>query len=244
MTRLAVFDIDGTLCDTNAVDDACFVQAVSELIAVEPAQIDWSDAPHITDSGLLDWLCAKHRSRPPESSEVESVLGRFLELLQERVASCPHLFRAIPGAPEALAFLAQTGWDVALATGGWRLCAQLKLAHIGLAPDAYILATADDAKTRAGIVRLAVAKAQAESGQHYTRVVSIGDAPWDVTTAVELALPFVGVASDDRASRLRHAGAGIVLPDMLDRSALYDALHNASVPGTSSRLVFLPSRGR
>lgn len=31
MRRLAVFDIDGTLTDTNAVDDACYLRAVADV---------------------------------------------------------------------------------------------------------------------------------------------------------------------------------------------------------------------
>jgi hypothetical protein len=56
MPGLAVFDIDGTLCDTNAVDDSCFVQAVGEFLQVDSSQLDWSAAPDIPDSGLLNCL--------------------------------------------------------------------------------------------------------------------------------------------------------------------------------------------
>jgi phosphoglycolate phosphatase-like HAD superfamily hydrolase len=230
MACLAVFDIDGTLCDTNSVDDACFVQAVAELIGLEASQIDWSDAPHITDSGLLDWLCAKHRFRPLEPSDLDRVLGRFIELLHERAAASPHLFRAIPGAPEALASLADVDWDIALATGGWRHSAQFKLSQIGVDADAFVLATANDAMKRADIVQVAVHQAETRLRMPYTRVVSLGDGPWDVSTAIELGIPFVGIGSGERASRLRQAGAGIVLENMLDLSAFHAALDTARVP--------------
>ncbi|HUF28586.1 MAG TPA: hypothetical protein VMM18_16525 [Gemmatimonadaceae bacterium] len=46
MRRLVVFDIDGTLTDTNEVDDACYVRAVATVLGLEAAALDWSAAPH------------------------------------------------------------------------------------------------------------------------------------------------------------------------------------------------------
>jgi len=41
MTQLCViFDLDGTLCDTNAVDDDCYRRAAAATLAVPPSGID------------------------------------------------------------------------------------------------------------------------------------------------------------------------------------------------------------
>jgi len=45
------------LTDTNDVDDECFRRAVADIFALTHASVDWSDAPHITDSSLARWLC-------------------------------------------------------------------------------------------------------------------------------------------------------------------------------------------
>jgi FMN phosphatase YigB (HAD superfamily) len=45
MSRLVVFDIDGTLTDTNDVDDECFRRAVADIFALSYTSLDWSDAP-------------------------------------------------------------------------------------------------------------------------------------------------------------------------------------------------------
>src|SRR5919201_6095231 len=66
MTQLCViFDLDGTLCDTNAVDDDCYRQAAAATLAVPPSEIDWTSAPHITDSGIAHWLWERLRGRVP-----------------------------------------------------------------------------------------------------------------------------------------------------------------------------------
>ena len=229
VAKLAVFDIDGTLCDTNAVDDDCFVQAVGEFIGVEPSSIDWSDAPHITDSALFNWICEKYSSRPLEVTDCSTVITRFVQLLHEQSTSAPDRFRRIPGAIQAVTCLPDLQWDVALATGGWKASARLKLSLIGLDPDRLILSTANDALTRAEIVQTAISRAQEYHNRTYARIVSIGDAPWDVRTAEDLGLPFVGIARGERAARLRAAGATTVL-DNLDLPAFHDALDRATVP--------------
>ena len=40
--KLAIFDIDGTLTDTNSVDDGCFVKALSEAHAITEINTDWA----------------------------------------------------------------------------------------------------------------------------------------------------------------------------------------------------------
>ena len=93
-----------------------------------------------------------------------------------------------------------------------------------------MLASASDAPTRREILELAVHRAVERSGGAFSRIVAVGDAPWDLRTAAALGWPFVGVASGERASRLRAAGASVVLRDLADPAALHAALESAAVP--------------
>jgi len=39
--NLAIFDIDGTLTETNAVDEICFVQAFADAHAITEINTNW-----------------------------------------------------------------------------------------------------------------------------------------------------------------------------------------------------------
>jgi hypothetical protein len=79
MTQLCViFDIDGTLCDTNAVDDECYRRAAAAVLDLPTSQIDWTDAPHITDSGIARWLWERLRGRAPTPQGPWATTGESL----------------------------------------------------------------------------------------------------------------------------------------------------------------------
>ena len=228
MRRLAVFDIDGTLTDTNAVDDECYLRAVADVLGLGPEGLDWSRAPHVTDSALLRWL-ADQNARPVEEYHEPAVIARLLELLQEQRATNPARFAAIPGAATVRSELERRGWSIALATGAWEPSARLKLNAIGFDVAEIVLASGTDALTRTDIVRCALRRATEQFGS-FDRVVSIGDAVWDVRTAAAVEWPFVGVATGSRADVLRAAGASVLVPDLSDAAALCLALETAEVP--------------
>src|SRR5688500_1398964 len=229
MPRLAVFDIDGTLTDTNRVDDECFLRAVSDVLDVDVALLDWSGAPHVTDSDLLRWFAERHCGRALRAGESNAVLERFLTLLRDQLHAAPERFAPVAGAPLVFEALRAANWHVALATGGWESSAQLKLRAIGLDPARVPLASATDAMTRVEILELARDRAAA-NGETFSRIVSIGDGVWDVRAAADLRWPFIGIGTDDRARRLREAGATTMLPDLVNVAALRTALDLAEVP--------------
>ena len=231
MSRLVVFDIDGTLTDTNDVDDECFRRAVADIFALTYASVDWADAPHITDSSLARWLCETHCRREASDAELAGLTAHFVDLLRQELARVPARFAAIPGAQGLFTDLRAAGWSVALATGGWFLSAVLKLRAAGLHEPEIVVASANDALTRQKIFTLACQRAADNYGQLFARVVFVGDAPWDVRTAAELGHGFVGVGR--RAQSLREAGASIVLSDFRDREAILWALEAADVPAPS-----------
>jgi len=228
MSRLVVFDIDGTLTDTNDVDDECFRRAVADIFALAYASVDWSNAPHITDSALARWLCQTNCRRDASDAELAGLTSHFVDLLRQELARAPASFSAIPGARGLFAELRAAGWSVALATGGWLPSATLKLRAAGLLEPEIVLASASDALTRPEILMLACQRAAARYGQDFERVVSVGDAPWDVRTAAALGHAFVGVGR--RAVALREAGARIVLSDFSDRGAVHRALETTDLP--------------
>lgn len=220
---------------TNAVDDECYARAVGEALDVAPEAIDWSDTPHVTDSAIARYLWARHRARAAEPHDLAEIQQRFLAILRAEHTRAPERFVAIAGAAALFPNLRRAGWHVALATGGWLASATVKLRAAGLVATEFPMACADDAESREDIVRLAWHKAEAQAGIAFHRVVSVGDAPWDVRTARSLGLPFVGIATGVRADRLRTEGAKTIVPDFRDAAAVLSALSSAASPSAMPR---------
>jgi len=230
MNRLAIFDIDGTLTDTNGVDDEAYCAAVASAIGVAQEAIDWSGALHVTDAEIFRHLCGMHGLGEPSVELMSRARAEFVEGLTSMLDQVPERFVEIRGAGTMLQRLANDGWMVALATGGWRPSARLKLRAAGFDIDDALLASADDGTTRADIVQLARQRAEAFYARRFDRVVSIGDGVWDATTAATLELPFIGIATDEKAERLRRAGADVVFPDYRNISEFLSALTTANSP--------------
>jgi phosphoglycolate phosphatase-like HAD superfamily hydrolase len=233
MNRLAIFDIDGTLTDTNGVDDEAYRTAVSAAIEVAPEIIDWSGALHVTDAEIFRHLCTVHGRGEPSAELMSRARAQFVELLTSTLRDEPDRFVEIRGAATMLDRLANEGWSVALATGGWGPSARLKLRAAGIEINDALLACADDGVSRADIVRLARQRAESVYGTRFDRVVSVGDGVWDVATAASLELPFVGIAGGEKAGRLRSAGARTVFPDYRELAEFLSALSTAEPPRDS-----------
>ena len=233
--RLAIFDIDGTLTDTTAVDDECFRQAMALALGVPASAIDWADAPHITDAGICHWLFERHRNQQPSSLQVAAAKAEFLRLLESEASTRPHRFTPVAGGTGVLSHLAQNGWSVALATGAWGLSARIKLATAGIPAGSIPLVCSDDAPSRLELLRLAIDRAGATSSRGFEHVVSVGDGVWDLHAAVAAEIGFVGIGNGSRAALLRDHGASVVLTDWMDLKAVGAALEQATVPRRTAR---------
>ena len=230
VTMLAIFDIDGTLTETNAVDEECYCVALGDALGVAAADVMWAGAPHVTDSGIAHWLWQKHTGGAPTAVELRRVRRRFVELLNDMIEVAPHRFAAVPGAGTIVSRLHDHGWAVAFATGGWSEAARLKLNAAGVSHADVPLASGDDGTTREEIVQLALARAEAVTGRAFRRVISVGDGLWDARTARALQLPFVGIATGQHAVRLKAAGARTVLEHLKGSSDVIEVFCKAEVP--------------
>ncbi|HVT15251.1 MAG TPA: HAD family hydrolase [Thermoanaerobaculia bacterium] len=216
--NLVLFDVDGTLTQTVGVDEDCFARAFADAFGLGGVDCRCGLYEHCTDSWICREVLRRAWSRLPTEAEIECHRRRFLDLLAEAHGEDPRRYAAMPGAARLLAALrADPAWKVALATGCWRASAVFKLDAAGLEAAELPLAAADDAFSREEILAAAVARAAACYGQPaFARIVAVGDGAWDVMAARRLGLPFVGVATGERAERLHHAGAGLVLRDFSD----------------------------
>lgn len=230
--KLAIFDIDGTLTDTNSVDSQCFIEALAEAHAITEVNADWSAYPHTTDSGITLCIFQERFGRAPQAEELRAVKQCFVRLLERQCQSASAEFCEIAGAGVAVeALRREAGWAVAIATGCWRASAALKLKAAGIETAGIASAYAEDGLSREEILQAAVAKVLLQYGQQrFEKIISIGDGLWDVRAARRLEYPFLGVGQGAAEARLRRAGASHVIKDFTDYSRLMDYLGEAKVP--------------
>lgn len=236
---LIVFDIDGTLTDTSAVDDECFCHAVGAALGVPVTDTDWSRFEAVTDPGLVCAVAAEAGLAPPGAAELSLVRAGLIAACQERAWREPARFAAVAGAGAVLRGLAErAGCAVAIATGAWGGSASVKLATSGLlALDPLCrgvpMASADDAPTRPEIVATAARRAMGlgatpvgsigeavavcrSAAERFGGVVCVGDGVWDARAARRLGVGFVGVRLGGDFDRLRAEGARSLLRDYAD----------------------------
>jgi len=189
--QLVMFDIDGTLVDSHEFDADLFANAVREVLGVEVDRT-WKSYRNVTDTGILSEILSQ--SGFDSESALHDVKGRFVELVRAYLNDSGNAVSEIPGAKALVAHLrAMPEMELAIATGGWRESAELKLAHVGIDADQITLATSSEAKARVDIMRLA--EKLAGSGRQFDSRTYIGDALWDLQASAELGYSFVAIGS-------------------------------------------------
>jgi len=230
--KLAVFDVDGTLLDNMACEDACYSAALREMLGLSWVDTDWSRYAHVSDAAIAVEAFRREFGSEPTAEQLDATISRFVRLLGDAHRADPAAIVPVPGARELLESLQSRGWAVALATGAWRRAAELKLSGGGVRYADLPLATSEDGPARTQIVTTARSRAeQRHAIERFERVVCIGDGVWDVWAARDLELPFVGVGTGARAERLAAAGARVILADFVDIDVTIAAFETAPSPG-------------
>jgi phosphoglycolate phosphatase-like HAD superfamily hydrolase len=225
---IAVFDIDGTLTDTNRVDHECYVVAVREVLGWQVGD-DWGGVEDVTDSNILRELWRRQYKEVIPDHVEQAVIALFVDLLQVEARRYPDRFRPIPGARDVFTRLAEIGWSSAMATGGWRPSAELKLWTASVPFEGVPLASASDRILRTDIIRHALGSMEEQGAT----AVYVGDRPWDVRAAQALGMGFLGVGRGTAADELQKAGAGVMIEDLRDTGLLERSLQAAidAAPG-------------
>jgi phosphoglycolate phosphatase-like HAD superfamily hydrolase len=228
--NLVIFDIDGTLTDTNKIDLHCYFRALKDEFRITGSETSDVEDDLVSDIGFARASFLNTFGKEPTDADIESLKARFMRYLESSLKADPQLIREIHGAAHLLALLNDDPhWGTAIATGCWSQSALFKLEHAGLYDCHIPIATCDDAPRRSAIVSLAVRQAlQYHNQQGFDRIVVVGDRPWDAHIAKMLNYPFIGVDSD---SVLTSIGATSVVRDFSDPKAFMDLLEWVSVPG-------------
>ena len=149
---LVVFDVDGTLIESVALDAELYDRAFLETFGVRLPTTDWATYRNATDAGIAEE--AVERLGVPTAGVVE-LRRRFVELL-ETVEVIP----AVAGARTIIGELRARGMAVAIATGGWSDAAAAKLRAAGVEVGDVPLVGSESSPRRADIIEAAIDRAQ------------------------------------------------------------------------------------
>ncbi len=104
--HLVVFDVDGTLTDTNAVGAEGFWRATREVLSLPNEHSQWLEqVEHYTDLGMASQHCKAAFGRDITAAETDLLKRRLVELLEAAALTNPESIRAMPGAAAVLAAL-------------------------------------------------------------------------------------------------------------------------------------------
>ena len=230
MKCLALFDVDGTLIESMEFDADCYVEAVRQVLGVEQVDTEWSHYHDVTDAGILAEIYRMNFRREIGRVPAREVKESFVRIVKSRLKSENIKLKPLRGAGEALRALKQSDrWVVALATGGWRESAEVKLRNAGLAAGDLPIFSANDSISRPGILKIAVqAMGKSERTKRFSKVVYVGDGVWDVWAAREMKIAFLGVGAGTK--KLLREGADQVIRDYSDLKKFLQALEACSIP--------------
>lgn len=189
--NLIVFDIDDTLTRSEYQHQLAYVHSMKAM-GIEKIDQNWKRYTHHTDSFILKENYEDNFEHPFDLgliADFESNMTQIIEGL-DRV-------REIPGAGVMIDNLRkEKEYAIAFATGSFLKPAYLKLEQANLWFDPNLVAASNQYYSREEIVGDAIDRAKDYyKCDHFDHIISIGDGIWDLKTAQNLGLKFIGVGS-------------------------------------------------
>jgi phosphoglycolate phosphatase len=212
---LVLFDIDGTLIRrAGAHHRQALVDAIRGITGVETTT-DGVPVAGMLDREILNTMMLRARMKPGQIRRALPEIVRRAPILYAR--SCPDLRRKVcPGVRHLLRGLHRRGTAVGLVTGNLSRIGWKKMEHAGLRAYFRFGAFAEQAKDRAGLVRLAVRQARSERWIDKSgKITLIGDHPNDIRAARANGVPVVAVATGlVSIEELAEHSPDVLIPDL------------------------------
>jgi len=223
MTKLVLFDIDGTLVLTGRAGIRAMNRACEEVIGHVGA------LDGIPVAGRTDWIILHDALGAIGHALDDDLFARLRDAyvghLEEAIAEPGEGVKAVmPGIRPLLDTLAaRPDVFLALLTGNFERSARIKLAHFDLWRYFRCGAFGDDAADRNALVPFALERAKGCGLEAIPpeSIFVIGDTPHDVACARAVgAVPIAVATGTFTVDQLRASGAGIVFEDLSDTDAV------------------------
>lgn len=213
-----LFDVDGTLLDTNYLHAVAWTRALRET-GHDPEMAEVHGAIGIASNGLVEKLTGGS-----DEDAVEAQAKAYEEFKDD--------IRAFPKAAELLRACRERGLAVVLATSGGEKDLDWMLPAIGLEDDELTGATTSSdveaSKPEPDLLQVSIDK----HGLDAAHTVVVGDTVWDVEAARRAGLACIALTCGGIAEAvLREAGASEVYADPADLLARLDDSLIGSLPG-------------
>ncbi len=223
-SKLALFDIDGTLMKGSRLKDEIALPAAIEKTYGITVDIDVINRHGMTDPRIIIEVLKKHglseKAILPKLDECEKTLaGIFAENIENDE------FGVFPGVEESLVQLEGHGVLLGLVTGNLEPIARLEMERIGLDHHFRLGGFGSDSGNRTELVRLAIKRARESFGfEDSGGAFLFGDTPRDIKAGKEATgVKTVGVATGIYSmEELNAAGADFVLENLRNSSKVLE----------------------
>lgn len=196
-----VFDVDGTLLDTNYLHTVAWIRALRAHGYDEVTMQQVHGAIGIASAGLVEHVTGG------EDDAVAEAHSEFYEAFQDDI-------RAFPRAADLMRACHEAGLRVVIATSGKESDLEWMLPAIGVEEDivgeSSTSSDVENAKPAPELMQVAMDKSELDP----ERTVAVGDTVWDVLAAKRAGIPCVALTCGGIGeAELREAGAVEVWAD-------------------------------
>jgi phosphoglycolate phosphatase-like HAD superfamily hydrolase len=187
--NLIVFDIDDTLTKSENQHQTAYVNTMIDFGITEINQ-NWKSYENMTDSYILK----QNYEANFKKNFDDSFIPGFEEKMTELFLELPKTVE-IDGAKNIVDFfMKETDYAICFATGSLLKPALIKLeqANINFVPN--LVEASNGIYSRENIVKSAINKAKDYfQVQEFENIISVGDGIWDLKTARNLGIHFLGI---------------------------------------------------
>jgi phosphoglycolate phosphatase-like HAD superfamily hydrolase len=187
--NLIVFDIDGTLTKSEFHHQLAYLKSMKEIGIVEVNQ-NWKEYQHHTDSYILK---VNYENSFDDKFEFE-LLNNFEKKMTEIMLGLDPV-KEISGAKRFIDYLKEEKkYALTFATGSLLKPAILKLEQANIWYEKSLIASSNQFYKREEIVSDAIERAKRYYNViQFDNIISMGDGVWDMKTAQNLNINFIGV---------------------------------------------------